>query len=647
MTERRNPAQIPVTPLAGGRRSGDAPSSKGFGWWPALVLVLLTAVAATTALVSQQLTVSRAANAVPNEGFYWSVAQYQIAHHRLKQELRAVAAGEPVNAPELSRRAAVLASRVSILTEPSEVKSLLNAVPGYVDATRRVAELQSRVGPILEKGALTQSEATQVLALFQAAGDDELLSQLASDVRMAEINAKEAMAQSVSRRIGWIWGGFAFCWGALALWLLYAIRSRRRYRAAAHDRQRAVEAMEQALVAKRRFLSMVNHEVRSPLQSIVASAEFLAMKDSRPDSVGAIRRIRHAVSVLQGQLRDLLTIARGDAAQLPTQVETFDFGELVQDVCAGLEDAAVGKGLTFEVECPPSQVIVSADPIRIAQVLRNLVENAVRYTTTGHVRVRVEPFVTRQLADTGPAVKPVPRSMEASGGSSVDGWLRFVVHDSGPGLPPPASERLNGATVPFASSSDGSGIGLFVIRDVLNQLGGRIDLQARAASDPEGQGTTFTVSIPARRVQDDLVHAAHAGAGESLQVLVVDDLSDVRDSLGDVTSMLGHACRAVGSAAEARPLLAAAHFDAVLIDLEMPDTDGLALATEIRDAGGPNSSSMLILISAAENQATGQAWPFDGFLQKPIDGQALARLIGYSTVDGAGNAAMAASTSSS
>jgi hypothetical protein len=84
----------------------------------------------------------------------------------------------------------VLASRVSILTEPSEVKSLLNGVPGYADATRRVAELQSRVGPILEKGALTQADAIKVLGLFQAAGDDELLSQLASDVRMAEINAK-------------------------------------------------------------------------------------------------------------------------------------------------------------------------------------------------------------------------------------------------------------------------------------------------------------------------------------------------------------------------------------------------------------------------------------------------------------------------
>lgn len=629
MTERRDPAQLSVNLPAGSRRSGDGPSSKRFGWWPTMVLLLLTAVAAATALVSQQLTVTRAANAVPNEGFYWSVAQYQIAHHRLKQELRAVAAGEPVNAPELSRRAAVLASRVSILTEPSEVKSLLNAVPGYVDATRRVAELQSRVGAILEKGALTQSEAAQVLALFQAAGDDELLSQLASDVRMAEINAKEAMAQSVSRRIGWIWGGFAFCWGALALWLLYAIRSRRRYRAAAHDRQRAVEAMEQALVAKRRFLSMVNHEVRSPLQSIVASAEFLAMKDSRPDSVSAIRRIRHAVTVLQGQLRDLLTIARGDAAQLPTQAETFELGELVQDVCAGLEEAAIAKGLAFQVELPPSPVTVSADPIRVAQVLRNLVENSVRYTSAGRVRVRVEPFVTSQASAAGDAAATAEASRAgASDPTSSEGAVRFVVHDTGPGLPLASLERLRSATVPFASSDDGTGIGLFVIRDVLQQLGGRLEVQTRDAADPEGQGTTSTVSIPAMQVKRISPETDLFEGSEALSVLVVDDLSDVRDSLVDVTRRLGHACHAVGSAVEARPLLASTHFDVALIDLEMPDTDGLALATEIRESGGPNTSAMLILISAAENQATGQGWPFDGFLQKPIDGQALARLIG-------------------
>ena len=628
MTERRDPAQISVVPLQDGRREGDGPSSRGFGWWPVLALVVLSAVAATTALLSQQLTLSRAASAVPNEGFYWSVAQYQIAHHRLKQELRAVAAGEPVNAQELSRRAAVLASRVSILTEPSEVKSLLNGVPGFAAATHRVAELQSRVGPILEKSGFGQADAATVLELFQAAGDEELVGQMASDVRLAEITAKEALTQSLSRRIWWAWGGFAFCWAALALWLLYAVRSRRRYRTAAHDRQRAVEAMEQGIVAKRRFLSMVNHEVRSPLQNIVASAELLAMKDNRPDSVAAIRRIRHAVTVLQGQLRDLLTIARGDSVQLPTQAETFELGELVQDVCAGLEEAAVAKGLSFQVEFPQSKLTVSADPIRIAQVVRNLVENAVRYTSAGHVHVRVEPFLSAATATGSEIVVADVRSTEAPDAPSMVGTLRVVVHDSGPGLPPLAAERLKSAAVPFASSSDGTGIGLFVVRDVLQQLGGSLEVQTRNASDPEGQGTTFTLSIPARLVQD----AAAPGEGhevpDSLSVLVVDDLADVRESLRDVTQRLGHVCDAVGSAAEARPLLAGMHFDAVLIDLEMPDTDGLALATEIRQQGGPNAASMLILISAAENEATGQAWPFDGFLQKPIDGQALTRLIG-------------------
>jgi two-component system, sensor histidine kinase len=608
----------------------DAPAA-GQGWWPALVLVLLSAVVATIALVTQQLTVSSATSAGPDEGFYWSVAQYQIAHHRLKQELRAVAAGEPVDSQELTQRAAVLASRVSILTEPSEIQSLLSAVPGYGEATQRVAQLQQRIGPILERKPFAQADALKVLGEFKAVGDDELLSELASNVRLAEIHAKEATVRSLSRRFGWAWAGFAMCWTALALWLLYAIRSRRRYRAAARDRQRAVEAMEDAIAAKRKFLSMVNHEVRSPLQNIVTSAELLALKDSRPESVAAIRRIRHAVTLLQGQLRDLLTIARGDAGQLPMQVQTFDFGELVQDVCSDLEDTAHAKGLAFAVELPPAPLTISADPIRIAQVLRNLVENAVRYTSAGHVHVLVEPFVSGLSAAAGAAPAADLQHAAPHESLSTAGWMRFVVHDTGPGLPPWASERLRSTAVPFESSDDGTGIGLFVVRDVLQQLGGSIEVQTRDQSHPEGQGTTFTASIPATQVQDSAAPLNSGVDSDSLSILVVDDLSDVRDALSDVARRLGHSCSAVGSAVAARVLLARTYFDVVLIDLEMPETDGLALATEIRQGGGLNTSSMLILISAAENQAVGQAWPFDGFLQKPIDGRTLGRLIGSLT----------------
>jgi CheY-like chemotaxis protein len=352
------------------------------------------------------------------------------------------------------------------------------------------------------------------------------------------------------------------------------------------------------------------------------------MKDNRGESVAAIRRIRHAVTVLQGQLRDLLTLARGDSVQLPTQVETFEVCELVQDVCAGLEEAAVAKGLSFKVEFPPSKLTVSADPIRIAQVLRNLIENAVRYTSAGHIRVRIDPFMRLASVAGSEAVAVDRRSTEALDALAVEGTLRAIVEDSGPGLPPLAAERLKSVAVPFASSSDGTGIGLFVVRDVLQQLGGSVEVQTRTASDPAGQGTTFALSIPATLVQDD---AAAGGPGErrdSFSVLIVDDLADVRESLRGVAQRLGHVCHAIGSAAEARPLLASTHFGAVLIDLEMPDTDGLALAIEIREQEGLNAESMLILMSAAENEATGQAWPFDGFLQKPIDGHDLARLIG-------------------
>ena len=185
--------------------------------------------------------------------------------------------------------------------------------------------------------------------------------------------------------------------------------------------------------------------------------------------------------------------------------------------------------------------------------------------------------------------------------------------------------------MPFASSSEGTGIGLFVIRDVLGQLGGRIEVQTREATEPEGRETTFTVTIPAIQVHapaavDDIREPA-----DLMNILVVDDRSDLRDALSEVTHRLGHSCTAVSSAAEARHLLASEHFDAILIDLEMPDTDGLAFATEIRQGGGRHTEAMLILISAAENQAVGHAWPFDGFLHKPIDVGALRRVIGSRT----------------
>ena len=162
---------------------------------------------------------------------------------------------------------------------------------------------------------------------------------------------------------------------------------------------------------------------------------------------------------------------------------------------------------------------VSADPIRIAQVLRNLVENAVRYTSAGRVEVRVEPFDGGAWSAS---------DMPAADTSPMAGWVWFSVQDTGPGLPAQALQRLQGATVPFESSSDGSGIGLFVIRDVLQQLGGQIAVKSPDVQRSEGQGTTFTASIPAALARDTTAQAGTGGNTDPLNILIVDDRPDVR-----------------------------------------------------------------------------------------------------------------------
>ena len=385
---------------------------------PALMVLLLSAVVAAVALLTQQWTLAQANRTLPGEGFYWSVVQYQLAHQRLKQELRAVAGGEPADGDAIAQRWTVLASRAAILTEPSAVNTLLGEVSGFARASRRISELHLHMAPVLDQvKAMTQRDAQQVLLDFKRADDEAVVNQLGNDARQAELNAKEQLLTDVNQRLVWVWLAFGLCWTVLALWLLNALQSRRRYAQIASDRAQALAAATQAIKTKRSFVRMVSHELRSPLQSIVTAAESLshdtALGQSRPQSADAIRRIRHAVSSLQAQLRDLLTVARSDGGSSATgprpgtdatglQPETFDSSELVRDVCADFEEAALAKGLVFRLRLPDEPQTVHADPVRIAQVLRNLVENAVRYTGAGQIEVQLQGAQSPSAAHTAP-----------------------------------------------------------------------------------------------------------------------------------------------------------------------------------------------------------------------------------------------------
>ena len=159
-----------------------------------------------------------------------------------------------------------------------------------------------------------------------------------------------------------------------------------------------------------------------------ASAELLADKDRRPESVAAIRRIRHAATALQAAAAARpSTIARADAdsaGQLSPKLSLSSLASWFRMSVSAFRTRPMPKDISLEVLLSPSPVTISADPIRIAQVLRNLVENAVRYTSAGRVQVRVQPFASRQRA-TGSAASSSDLKRRGADRSPVEGMGRI------------------------------------------------------------------------------------------------------------------------------------------------------------------------------------------------------------------------------
>jgi signal transduction histidine kinase len=253
------------------------------------------------------------------------------------------------------------------------------------------------------------------------------------------------------------------------------IRELHSARAVEEDRTRSAIIKEQTL-ARSSFLAKVSHELLSPLQGIVSALDVIEMRHAKAfdEDRELLGRMRRASMLLNAQLRDLLTLARGEAGRLEIHPESFEAGSLVEAMAEGARDAALAKGLQLLVDLPEGPVFVRADAARIDQMLTNLVGNSIRYTDSGHVRVSLR---AQEL--------PVPA-------------LQLVVADTGAGIP---DELLPTLFAPDKSKSsparrgEGSGIGLAIVRLLIDRLGGKLDVSSRL-----GEGTTFRLWIPVEPV---------------------------------------------------------------------------------------------------------------------------------------------------
>ena len=383
-------------------------------------------------------------------------------------------------------------------------------------------------------------------------------------------------------------------------WWLFAPLNRSLERAKLVDIQNAkVQSLQESLRAKSEFLSRVSHELRSPLQSVVSALDLIeARYREDPAEAALISRIRRGATSLSTQLRDLLTLARGEVGKIEINPMPFEVGELVMSVAREVGSEAAAKGLDLVVQVPEEPIYVVADAGRIDQVLTNLLTNATRHTRRGSVTLTLHPYDDSTRS------------------------LRFEVRDTGPGV---SQHRIPALFEPYTRfgeltiHGEGAGLGLAVVRTVLDFLGGKV----RVESEP-GVGTTFNVEIPAELLDGE---AALETEPSGRRILVVDDRKEVLEAISSVVRQLGFDCDTALSAATAANLLGARPYDTVFIDLDMPVKTGFDLASETRRGKGPNARTRLLSISAADAPEERPDSPFNGHLTKPITKPALQRAI--------------------
>jgi signal transduction histidine kinase/CheY-like chemotaxis protein len=380
----------------------------------------------------------------------------------------------------------------------------------------------------------------------------------------------------------------------------FALRVQRRRVEQRHALAIAGEQRHQAErlgASKSAFLATMSHEIRTPMTSMLGMAELLQLTPLDPRQRGYAEAISSSGELLLRLVNDSLDLARIEAGKLALEPRVFDPVALVGEVVALEQALAARNHLELRVEhgedLPP---FVLGDPLRIKQVLLNLLGNALKFTERGGVSMGLS---------RAPA-----------------GGLAFAVSDSGPGLAPDMLERLFGRfeqSVGISQRFGGSGLGLAITRELVELMDGRI-----VVDSTPGSGTTFTVELPLADVPAPLTPVAVAAATtqRALVVLVVEDDATIARVLAGLLESLGHDVRHAPNGLAALAELEHEPVDVALVDLDLPGIDGLQLARVVRQREAANGHRLpLVAISAralGNEEEQSHAAGMDAFLRKPV-----------------------------
>jgi two-component system, sensor histidine kinase len=392
-------------------------------------------------------------------------------------------------------------------------------------------------------------------------------------------------------------------------------RSARKHRAKPTARRRPVAPQARAIEAT---LADIAHEIRTPLTGILALGELLATSELGERERGWAIAIKSTAEHLALLTSLIVDAARADAKGLVLRRELIQPRRLADAVAASLAGRAEAKGLASATEISedlPEAVI--GDPLRLRAALENLIDNAVKFTERGSVRFAV--------------------ASETAARRKVR--LVFTVADSGIGLDTAEIKRLfrpfSQANERIARRYGGAGLGLAFVKRIAEAMGGDLEV----ASEPGG-GSRFRLSVTVDKVTEASGAAsadgrvAPATPVRSLNVLCAEDNPYGRVVLNTILSELGHRADFVGTGAAAVDAVAQGSYDVVLMDVTLPDIDGVEATRRIRALASPAGRVPIVGVSGRANAAdgdVGRSAGMDGYLTKPLSPSALTQVLGSLT----------------
>jgi PAS domain S-box-containing protein len=371
------------------------------------------------------------------------------------------------------------------------------------------------------------------------------------------------------------------------------------------ERKRQEQQLRDADRRKDEFLAMLAHELRNPLGAISNATAVLGRYPTQDPQLATVRgMLDRQVRQLGRLVDDLLDVARIAQDKLVLRRTRTELADAVRQAVEANGGAADARAHRLDVRLPSRRMTVDADPARLAQIVSNLLHNAVKYTPEGG-RIEV--------------------TLAAEGAEAV-----VTVRDDGPGIAP----ELLGRVFDLFAQGDrgvdradgGLGIGLTLVQRLVEMHGGRVE----AESSP-GHGATFRVRLPLLDGADTAPAsppAAESGAAPPLRVLVVDDNEDVLTSMTMLLELEGHAVTTAQDAGSTMRAVADFHPEVVLLDLGLPGADGYAVARRLRSELG--DEVLLVAVTGygqPEDRAKSRAAGFDHHLLKPVDFDALQRLL--------------------